>query len=110
MHHPRARPRRCMVRQTADRRPQNLLGCARLRLLGRLILSERSSLMNKWIFAAATTLIALSSATSASAQARSLEGFAMPVIYDSHGAQHYFANGYYGIIMPAMPGNEASSL
>jgi hypothetical protein len=66
--------------------------------------------MKKSKLAVLATLAALSGTTPASAQARSLEGFAMPVIYDSHGVQHYFVNGYYGEIMPAMPGKAAGSL
>lgn len=43
-------------------------------------------------------------ATSAFAQAKSLEGNAFPVYYDRDGVQHYPMYGYYGPMAPSMPG------
>jgi len=67
--------------------------------------------MNKWILAAFATFAALHDAPSASAQAPTREGSTLPMIYDSLGAQHFYANGYYGAVMPPMvPQKEASSV
>jgi len=67
--------------------------------------------MNKWILAALAALAALHDAQPVSAQAPTHEGYVLPMIYDSLGAQHYYANGYYGAVMPPMvPQKEASSV
>src|SRR5262245_53705155 len=66
--------------------------------------------MNKWILAALATLAALHDPPPVSAQAPTREGYTLPMIYDSRGAQHFYANGYYGAVMPPMiPRKEASS-
>jgi len=67
--------------------------------------------MNKSMLAALATLAALHDAPAASAQAPTREGSTLPMIYDSLGAQHFYANGYYGAVMPPMaPQREASSV
>jgi hypothetical protein len=48
-------------------------------------------------------------ATSAFAQAKTLEGNAFPVHYDRDGVQHYPMYGYYGPMAPPMPGETKSS-
>src|SRR5215813_3516059 len=109
MQRPRARSRRCVVEQIADQRPQIFLGCARLRLLGRLIPDGRSISMNKWILAALVTVAALHDARPVSAQAPTREGYSLPMMYDSLGAQHFYANGYGGAVLPPMvPRNSVS--
>ena len=61
--------------------------------------------MNKWILGALATL----AATPVSAQAPTREGYTLPMMYDSQGKQHFYANGYYGDMMPPMvPQGEAS--
>ena len=67
--------------------------------------------MNKWILAAFATLAALHDAPPVSAQAPTREGYTLPMIYDSLGAQHFYANGYDGAVIPPMvPRQEARSV
>ena len=67
--------------------------------------------MNKWILAALATAAALHDAPPVFAQAPTREGSTLPMIYDSLGAQHFYANGYDGAVMPPMvPQKEASSV
>ena len=67
--------------------------------------------MNKWILGALATLAVLRDATPVSAQAPTREGSTLPMMYDSQGRQHFYANGYYGDMMPPMvPRKEASSV
>ena len=58
--------------------------------------------MNKWILAALATLAASHDAQPVSAQAPTREGYTLPMMYDSRGAQHFHANGYYGDVLPPM--------
>ena len=67
--------------------------------------------MNKWILAALVTVAVLHDAPLVSAQAPTREGYILPMMYDSQGAQHFYHNGYYGDLMPPMaPQNKASSV
>ena len=67
--------------------------------------------MIKWMLAALAALAALHAAPPASAQAPTREGSTLPMIYDSLGAQHYYANGYDGAVFPPMTlEREASSV
>ncbi len=67
--------------------------------------------MNKWILAALATLAVLHDAPPVSAQAPTREGYTLPMKYDSLGAQHFYANGYDGAVIPPMvPQKEASSV
>jgi len=67
--------------------------------------------MNKWILATLATFAVLHDAPPVSAQAPTREGSTLPMIYDSLGAQHYYANGYDGAVIPSMvPQKEASSV
>jgi hypothetical protein len=38
------------------------------------------------------------------AQASVIEGSVFPMQYDAQGGRHYYTNGYYGPMTPAMPG------
>jgi len=67
--------------------------------------------MNRWMLAAVFAFAVLHAAPPASAQAPTREGSTLPMIYDSVGKQHFYANGYYGDVMPPMaPKSEASSV
>jgi len=65
--------------------------------------------MNKWIIAALAALATLHDVPPASAQAPTREGSTLPMMYDSRGAQHFYANGYYGAVMPPMVPHKAAS-
>jgi len=47
-----------------------------------------------------TLAVVLSTASSVFAQARVWEGGAMPMMFDAHGARHYYTYGYYGPLVP----------
>jgi hypothetical protein len=67
--------------------------------------------MNKWILAALASLAGFQHASPASAQAPTREGYTLPMIYDSFGAQHHLVNGYSGDVMPPMvPQTQGSAL
>jgi hypothetical protein len=67
--------------------------------------------MNKWVLAALATFAALHDAPPASAQAPTREGYALPMMYDSQGAQHFYVNGYDGAVLPPIvPQKEAGSV
>jgi hypothetical protein len=67
--------------------------------------------MNRWILPALAILAAVHGAPPASAQAPTREGYSLPMMYDWLGAQHFYANGYAGDMLPPMvPRTEANSV